>query len=205
MQFDFHNQKLLIIDDEPTNLQVIADFMKNQGITLIMTDNGPDGIVKAKSELPDLILLDVMMPEMDGYETCYQLKRDASTKKIPIIFMTALTELDDKLKAFAVGAVDYLSKPILEPELLARVCVHVKLYTLMQEIEGRSSRLVQALDVSNVVNVAVGIVMERHNIGQQEAFNAIRSKARSQQRKIDDVAEEMLSSHKCLNLWPKEK
>lgn len=204
MPFDYKNQSLLIIDDEPTNLMVAADFLKNQGIEIMMSKSGDDGIEKAKRNKPDLIMLDVRMPGMDGYETCHQLKRENLTKDIPIVFMTGLSELDDKLKAFAVGAVDYITKPILEPELLARVGVHLQLRNSLKEIEGRNERLVNALDVSNVVNVAIGVFMERHRISHQDAFDSIRSRARSQRRKVDEVAEEILSGLNDLNMWLKD-
>lgn len=195
MQYDYHNNTVLIIDDEPANIQVVSDFLEAQGIEIMMAKNGLDGISRAKKGQPDLILLDIRMPGMDGYETCHQLKSDESTKDIPIIYMTALTELEDKLKAFAIGGVDYVTKPIQEAELLARVSVHLQLSNLQKELADKNARLEGALDTGNVVNVAIGVLMEGKGIKREEAFEIIRTQARSQRRKVAEVANELLVDH----------
>ena len=193
MHANYDNQTVLIIDDQPDNLAVIAEFLEAQGIEIMMSRSGPDGVEKARLGQPDLILLDVRMPEVDGYETCHRLKSDDQTKDIPVIFMTGLTELAYKLKAFAVGGVDYITKPIQEPELLARVGVHLQLRGLQKELENKNLRLAGALDTGNVVNVAIGVLMERRGLKREEAFEIIRSQARSERRKVSDVANELLS------------
>lgn len=193
MHINFQNQTVLIIDDKPDNLSLAAEFLESQGIDIMMSKNGVDGVEKAGLGQPDLILLDVMMPEIDGFETCHRLKLDAVTKDIPVIFMTALTELDDKLKAFAVGGVDYVTKPIQESELLARVGVHLKISRLQKELEDKNLRLEGALDTGNIVNVAIGVLMEREGVKREPAFEIIRKQARSQQRKVSDVANELLA------------
>lgn len=194
MTNNYQNNTVLIIDDEPTNIQVISDFLESQGVGIMMAKNGPAGISRAKKGQPDLILLDIRMPGMDGYETCHQLKSDESTKAIPIIYMTGLTELDDKLKAFAIGAVDYVTKPIQESELLARVSVHLQLSNLQKELADKNLRLEGALDTGNVVNVAIGVLMERDGISRDEAFEIIRKQARSERRKVFEIANEILEN-----------
>lgn len=194
MPLKYNNNTLLIIDDEAANIQVISDFLETQGIEIMMAKNGADGISRALKGQPDLILLDIRMPDMDGYEVCHQLKSDKSTKEIPIIFMTGLTELDDKLKAFAVGGVDYITKPFQESELLARVSVHLQMSNLQKELADKNVRLEGALDTGNVVNVAIGVLMERKGIKHEEAFEIIRSQARSERRKVSDVANEILDN-----------
>lgn len=109
--------------------------------------------------------------------------------------MTGLTELDDKLKGFAVGGVDYVTKPVQESELLARASVHLQLSNLHKELEDKNARLEGALDTSNVVNVAIGVLMEREKISRVEAFEIIRSQARTQRVKVSAVANEILASH----------
>ena len=193
MHANYDNQTVLIIDDQPDNLAVIAEFLEAQGIEIMMSRSGPDGVEKARLGQPDLILLDVRMPEVDGYETCHRLKSDDQAKDIPVIFMTGLTELAYKLKAFAVGGVDYITKPIREPELLARVGVHLQLRELQKVLENKNLRLAGALDTGNVVNVAIGVLMERRGLKREEAFEIIRSQARSERRKVSDVANELLS------------
>ncbi len=188
------NNTVLIIDDEPVNIQAVSHFLETQGIEVMMAKSGSDGVSRAIKGQPDLILLDIRMPGMDGFETCHRLKSDVITKDIPVIYMTGLTELDDKLKAFAVGGVDYLTKPIQEPELLARVTVHLQISNLQKELADENARLEGALDTGNVVNVAIGMLMERKTISREEAFEIIRKQARTQRRKVTDVANELLTS-----------
>lgn len=199
MKLDFKNNNLLIIDDEPANLLVASEFLESQGIEVLIAKNGEDGINRAKSGQPDLILLDIRMSGMDGYETCHKLKTDPDTKNIPIIFMTALTELDDKLKAFAVGGVDYVTKPIQESELLARVGVHLQLCSLQNELADKNERLETALDTGHVVNVVIGMLMQRDGIDRETAFEMIRSQARAERRKVKEIAEEVFSGDRELN------
>src|SRR6186713_459962 len=119
-------QKLiLIVDDIPTNIGVISGALKDSYKTKIAT-NGEKALALASAEdKPDLILLDVMMPEMDGYEVCSRLKADPATREIPIIFLTAMSDAKDETKGFAVGAVDYIHKPFSPTVLLARVHTHL--------------------------------------------------------------------------------
>lgn len=109
--------------------------------------------------------------------------------------MTGLTELEDKLKAFAVGGVDYITKPFQEPELLARISVHLQISNLQNELLDKNARLEGALDTGNVVNVAIGILMEQKKIKRDEAFEIIRSQARSQRVKVSVIANDILASH----------
>ena len=192
MKFTFENESVLIIDDQPNNLALTAEFLESQGIDIMMAKSGIDGINIAIEGQPSLILLDLKMPGFDGYETCHCLKTDERTRHIPVIFMTALSDLSDKLKAFAVGGVDYVTKPIQEPELLARVGVHLQLNSLQKELEDKNKRLADAIDTGNVVNVAIGILMQREGIPRKEAFEIIRTQARSENRKASDVANELL-------------
>ena len=115
-------QTILIIDDNPANLGVVADYLEAYGYTILVAQDGESGLAKARYGTPDLILLDVMMPPgIDGFETCQRLKAEEQTQDIPVIFMTALTSIEDKVKGFAVGAVDYVTKPIQQEELMARL------------------------------------------------------------------------------------
>lgn len=205
MTINYNDQTILIIDDDEDNLNLIAAFLDAQGIKTMIVSNGTDGIDIAKKCHISLILLDICMPVMDGYEACHFLKTNEKTKDTPIIFMSGMIELNEKLKAFALGAVDYITKPVQEPELLARVCVHLQLAQFIKENESRNSRLVDALDVSNVVNVAIGVFMERHHVNRQDAFDIIRKQARSQRRKVDEVADELLTGLDMLNMWVDEQ
>lgn len=195
MTNNYPNNTVLIIDDEITNIKVASEFLELHNIEIMIARNGQDGIYRAKNGQPDLILLDILMPEMDGYETCHQLKSEPLTKDIPIIFMTCLTQLDDKLKAFVVGGIDYITKPFQAAELLARVSVHLELSNLQKELAEKNMRLEGALDTGNTVNVAIGILMERLRLKREDAYEMIRSKARARRVKVSVIANEIISGH----------
>ena len=118
---------ILIVDDDTTNLQVIGSFLYNKSYKIILAKSGNDALKSVENNLPDLILLDIMMPEMNGYEVCKKLKANNQTKDIPIIFLTAKTETKDIIKGFNTGGVDYITKPFIKEELLARIQTHVNL------------------------------------------------------------------------------
>ncbi len=122
-------QTILAVDDNPTNLKVLELVFRNI-YEVISVDNGFDAIEVCNNDAIDLVLLDIMMPEMDGYEVCERLKRDMATKHIPVIFITAKTATEDIVKGFDVGGVDYLTKPFKKAELMARVRTHIELKTL---------------------------------------------------------------------------
>ncbi|MGF1491849.1 MAG: response regulator [Microcoleaceae cyanobacterium] len=141
--------KVLVIDDNPTNLRVAVHALEDSGFTVLIASSGEIGIKRAKYARPDIILLDIQMPGINGFETCRQLKSYPETKGIPVIFMTALTNPEDKVMGFEVGAIDYITKPIEIREVLARVNLHLKLNllskTLEQQVEQRTVELNQAL------------------------------------------------------------
>ncbi len=118
---------ILIIDDTPINLRVAVEYLETHGFRVLIAQDGPEGITRAELVDPDLILLDVMMPGMDGIETCRRLKASELTWDIPVIFMTSLTEPEAKLAGFRAGAVDYVNKPLQIDELIARVTTHLEI------------------------------------------------------------------------------
>ena len=132
---------ILIVDDMPANLGVLTSHLERQGYTAVVAQGGEEGVERAEFVRPDLILLDVMMPGMDGFETCRRLKANPITRDIPVIFMTALTDTTDKLTGFSVGAVDYVTKPLNGAEVLARIETHLALYTLRRRLAEQNERL----------------------------------------------------------------
>ena len=126
---------ILVVDDTPANLQVLAGMLKDRGYKVRPVPGGKLALAAARRHPPDLILLDINMPEMNGYEVCDELKADDKLAGIPVIFISALTEPLDKVKAFATGGVDYLTKPFQMEELHARVETHLKLRRLQIELE----------------------------------------------------------------------
>ncbi|MEA5624385.1 response regulator [Nostoc sp. UHCC 0251] len=132
---------ILIVDDTPINLEVLFDFLGKAGFTVLIAEDGESAIARAEYAPPDLILLDILMPGMDGFETCRLLKKSGLTQDIPIIFMTALSETVDKVKGFELGAVDYLTKPLQHQEVLARIQLHLKLRSLTKTLQEQNLRL----------------------------------------------------------------
>lgn len=115
------NSIVMIVDDTPNNLALLSDTLSESGYRVLVATDGNSALEQIQFLRPDIILLDVLMPGINGYETCKRLKANPNTAKIPVLFMTALSELDDLLRGFGEGAVDYLVKPIRPPEVLARV------------------------------------------------------------------------------------
>ena len=125
--------RVLVVDDIMQNIQLIGATLNRGGYDVFIAHSGEEALEKAQQTNPDLILLDVMMPGIDGYETCRQLKQIFKLKDIPVIFLTALDGDDSLLKGFEVGGVDYVSKPFKPAELMARVKTHVKLKKTLEE------------------------------------------------------------------------
>src|SRR5580693_5487313 len=131
----------MVVDDNPANLKLLEGMLGQQGYEVRSFPAGRLALAAAKRNPPDLILLDINMPEMNGYEVCEHLKADEKLKGIPVIFISALTEQLDKVKAFAIGGVDYLTKPFQMEELHARVETHLKLRRLQTDLEEYSRHL----------------------------------------------------------------
>lgn len=136
---------ILVVDDTPSNLQVLFDVLSEQNYRVAIAKNGETALQRVQSSQPNLILLDVMMPGIDGFETCVRLKANPDTRDIPVIFMTALSDSVDKVKGLSLGAVDYITKPIQHEEVLARIQVHLQLRNATRTMEQRTSELNEAL------------------------------------------------------------
>lgn len=128
------NSRILIVDDIEENLKVLTETLTHEGYAPLQAKNGERALQIAEKARPDLILLDIQMPGMDGYETIKRLKENENTSDIPVIFISALNQIEDKVKGFQAGAVDYVSKPFQKEEVIARVSTHLKLRRAQQEI-----------------------------------------------------------------------
>lgn len=144
-EHDDESKTILIVDDMPSNLGVLTSHLEQQGYTAVVAQGGEEGVERAEFVRPDLILLDVMMPGVDGFEACRRLKTNPVTRDIPVIFMTALTDTTDKLTGFSVGAVDYVTKPLNGAEVLARIKTHLALYSLRRRLAEQNERLQQEI------------------------------------------------------------
>lgn len=144
-------ESILLVDDNPTNLQVLFQTLEGVGCKLLIAKNGTGALAIAGKAMPDLILLDIMMPDIDGYEVCRQLKADTATTDIPIIFLSALGETEDKVKGLQLGAVDYITKPFQPDEVIARVNTHLTIHRLKREVEIQKNQLEHELQVVSEV------------------------------------------------------
>ncbi|MEG4303469.1 EAL domain-containing protein [Microcoleus sp. D3_18a_C4] len=152
------NQKdnvILIVDDNPNNLKLLFDFLKESGFKVLVAKDGESAIEKLQEVSPNIILLDVMMPGMDGFETCHRLKASVATKDIPVIFMTALTDRVDKVKGLSMGAVDYITKPFQQEEVLARVQLHLRLRNLTKTLEEQNVLLKEEIEARKEAEAAL--------------------------------------------------
>jgi two-component system sensor histidine kinase/response regulator len=136
---------ILAVDDTPANLQLLLQILQENGYRMRAVTSGAEALETVRTETPDLILLDITMPEMDGYEVCRRLKADPATAEIPVLFISALAEVEDKVHAFEVGGVDYVSKPFQNAEVAARVRTHLKLRQHEQELQQRERELEESL------------------------------------------------------------
>jgi len=132
---------ILIVDDQPANLDLLIKTLEPEDYKILTALNGEIALNITPRANPDLILLDIMMPGLDGYAVCHQLKQDKSTQEIPIIFVTALGESEDIVKGFQLGGVDYITKPFKDGEVLARVKTHLKISQLTRELMEKNQQL----------------------------------------------------------------
>lgn len=145
---------LLIVDDKPANLRLLTAMLVEQGYKVRSAINGPLALTATQAAPPDMILLDINMPDMNGYEVCERLKADESTHDIPIIFISALDEIQDKIKAFTVGGVDYITKPFQLEEVLARVETHLALRKLQKQLQDANRRFEQELALAGEIQAS---------------------------------------------------
>ncbi|MGA2400678.1 MAG: response regulator [Syntrophobacteraceae bacterium] len=140
-------ESILLVDDQPANLQVLLQTLGSLGCKLLVAKNGEAALTIAQKARPDLILLDVMMPGIDGFEVCRRLKADRATEKIPVIFLSALDETADKVRGLQLGAVDYVAKPFQPKEVIARVNTHLTIHRLGREVQKQRDALEHELQV----------------------------------------------------------
>ncbi len=135
------SERLLLVDDNPTNLQVLSQTLSGRSYKLSVAKNGEDALRIARKAKPQLVLLDIMMPGMDGYEVCRQLKADPDIRETAVIFLSALDDTKDKVKGLELGAVDYITKPFQADEVIARVNTHLTIHRLKQSLDARNKEL----------------------------------------------------------------
>ena len=145
------SETILIVDDTPDNLLVLFSYLEEKGYKILLAEDGEAALQIASSKAPDLILLDVLMPNINGFETCRRLKAKAVTKDIPVIFLTALSETVNKVQGFRLGGVDYITKPSEQEEVLVRIQTHLNLRKMRQTLEEQNRQQQEALEFEAVV------------------------------------------------------
>ncbi|GAB4535106.1 MAG: response regulator [Haliangiales bacterium] len=138
---DSNREVVLIVDDEPANVAALFEYLDARGYRVLIAEQGAEAVTRAEQVQPCVILLDVSMPDVDGLEVCRRLKANPATSKVPVVFMSARTTVDDKLAGFAVGAVDYVTKPFQHEEVLARVRAHAAVFRLEAALRAKNQEL----------------------------------------------------------------
>jgi len=168
------SERILIVDDTPANIQMLMAILKKEGFQLSAATNGRQALEVIEKVAPDLVLMDVMMPDMDGYEACERIKASTRWRDLPIIFLTAKTDIADIVRGFEVGAVDYVGKPFNGHELLARVHTHLTLQHLRREMESRNAELARELEVAQEMLTDARRRVDAALMGDSPAIRALR-------------------------------
>ncbi|MBT9315645.1 sensor histidine kinase [Leptothoe spongobia] len=186
--------RILLVDDNAMNLRVLSDALHGNDWTTLVATDGMSAIEQAKYAQPDLILLDVMMSGIDGFETCQRLKAQADTQAIPVIFMTALADAVHKVRGLEMGAVDYITKPFQQEEVLARVKLHLRLSLLTQQLESQNTLLTQEISEKTVAESRLQHLMQDlENRVQQRTSELSNSLRQLQQAQLQLVQSEKMS------------
>ncbi|MBN1970691.1 MAG: hybrid sensor histidine kinase/response regulator [Candidatus Delongbacteria bacterium] len=180
------HQKILIVDDISKNIQLAANVLKNTDYMISFAQDGQSALKKLKAVKFDLVLLDIMMPEMDGYDVCKEMKKDEDLKDIPVIFLTAKTDSDSIIKGFENGAVDYIVKPFNNKELLARVKTHLELKKSRENLEIQKKSLEELNAMKNRFLSVIGHDLKGPIGTLEQALKVVRDKL------LDKEEEEML-------------
>jgi response regulator RpfG family c-di-GMP phosphodiesterase len=177
--------KILVVDDTPASLKLLTDIMKGEGYDVRSAISGELALNAAAGNPPDLILLDIRMPEMDGFEVCRRLKLTAATQDVPVIFVTAASETDEKVRGFELGAVDYVTKPYQRDELLSRVRAHLELHQLRHHLSDMvHERTVQLVESEKKLkkNLLDSVAVLAAIVEMRDPYTA------GQQRRVAEIA-----------------
>lgn len=188
-------ETILVVDDAPTNVQLVVGFLASSGYITTVAENGALALESLRQSPPDLVLLDVAMPGMDGFETCHRIKEEPTMRDVPVLFLTGRAQIDDKLKGFKAGGVDYIAKPIHKAELLARVDAHLTILRQKRQLhdmlEQRQRFMrIAAHDLRNplaVVLASADLGLYYTDVeGKQSSLKRIRDAGLSMKAIIDD-------------------
>jgi DNA-binding NtrC family response regulator len=180
-------EQILIVDDDPTNLHVLLQTLKGRGFKLLVARSGEDCLKTARSSAPQLILLDVVMPGIDGFETCRLLKEDPRTRDASVIFLSALDQAADKVRGFGQGAVDFITKPFQSEEVIARVETHLEIGRLRRALERRNEALQHELRVASELLMDARQRVEASLLGESVSVRALRESIDAHARSVETL------------------
>lgn len=178
---------ILVVDDDPNNLAVVRDCLAEFDYTILVAEDGETAIQRADYARPDLILLDIMMPGLDGYETCRRLKAQKTTRAVPVIFMTALAETGHKVQGLEVGAVDYITKPFQQEELLARISVHLQIQDLSRKLQEANETLEKRVEERTVDLAIANSELEEEIAERQSAQEQLQEQAVTLEKMVSEL------------------
>ena len=195
--------RVLVVDDVVQNLQVVGTMLRNEGHDVMPAGSGAQALERVRARRPDLILLDLMMPEMDGLEVCRRLKADAATREIPVVFLTASNEMEHLVKGFEAGAVDYVTKPFNGPELLARVRTHLELKHARQRLREMNDEKnefmgIVAHDLKNPLGAIQGyaeMILEETGVPAGEVGDCA-GRIRETARRMTEMVQQLLDANR---------
>jgi len=144
---------ILIVDDVEDNIEILGDLLTFDGYNVQIARSGESALKRVRESRPDLILLDILMPGMDGFEVCERLKADANNSDIPVVFVSSMTDLESKVRGFKIGGVDYINKPFQHAEILVRVNTHITLLRLRKDLEMRNAELERLANTDYLTNL----------------------------------------------------
>jgi len=186
-----HTPRLLIIDDQPESVALLIEYLSDKDVEILVALDGADGIAKARAGRPDLILLDVIMAGLDGLDVCRRLKADARLANVPVIFLSASTAIEDKLKGFSLGAVDYITKPFSEDEAVARVFLHLHSKQRLDRLESMVAQSAldrvgdQAFPDDQLFNQALAVLDKR--MAEPPGLMELARELGTNERKLTDI------------------
>lgn len=195
------NNTIVVVDDTPENLRLLIEILGEHGYRVRPAPNGEFALNSIRKEPPDLILLDIVMPEMNGFEVCQQLKADEKLRDIPVIFISALNEVFDKVTAFSIGGVDYITKPFQVEEVLARVETHLNLRDLRQQLEVQNRELeafahTVAHDLKGPLGTLIGLLDmlqdDAITLEADESFRTMLNIGMSSAGRMNNIIDELL-------------
>jgi len=189
------SKRLLLADDDGVVLATFGKGLRDAGYEILETDSGEQAVQLALSEKPDLAILDVRMPGINGLDAARELK----DLGVPVIFLSAYDDKEIVDTALAHGALGYLVKPIDVPRVIPTIEAAIQRAAELNELRCVKQRLSQALDTGAVVNVVIGLIMERQHMSREQAFEVLRKRARSERRKVRDVADELIQAWESVN------